>query len=176
MARRQLDLCALGLYAGFFMSLEALLKRPMGALMRKLGVNVDGKAMTALRVVGMYFILIPAAAIFRANDVSHAGMLLSTMLTDFGFSSEYLSAAMANLGLDWQSVLILTVFTVCEVMIWHYGEIGRYKKVAQPDDRRGRSLAAERSVIFVYIVAAVALCWLALMASDSVSAFQYFQF
>lgn len=86
----------------------------MGALMRKLGVNVDGKAMTALRVVGMYFILIPAAAIFRANDVSHAGMLLSTMLTDFGFSSEYLSA--------------------------------------------------------------VALCWLALMASDSVSAFQYFQF
>ena len=165
-----------GLYAGFFMSLEALVKRPVGALLRKVGVNVGGRLFTAIRVVGMYVILIPAGIIFRANDLQHAGVLLSKLLTDFGFGAEYFSAAMTNLGLDVSSALILAVFTVCEVLIWHYGEIGRKADVQLASDKRGRSLAAERSVTFVYIVAAVIFCWIALMAADGVSAFQYFQF
>ena len=165
-----------GVYAGVFMSLEAVLKRPVGRLLRRMGVNVGSKAFTVLRVVGMYFILIPAGTIFRANDVPHAISLLSTMLTDFGFSAEYFSAAMANLGLDLQAAGTLLLLTVCEVLIWHYGEIGRWKPASLPEGRRGKALAAERSVTFVYIVAAVILCWLALVASDSVSAFQYFQF
>ena len=165
-----------GLYAGFFMSLEAVIKRPIGRLLRKMGVDTGSRAVTALRVVGMYFILIPAATIFRANDVGHAGALLSTMFADFGFGREYFAAAMANLGIDGLSALILLAFTVCEVMIWQYGEIGRWKAAPVLEGRRGRALAAERSVTFVYIVVTVILCWLALLASDSVSAFQYFQF
>ena len=45
-----------------------------------------------------------------------------------------------------------------------------------PVDKRSRSLAAERSVTFACIVVAVIFCWVPLAASDSVSAFQYFQF
>ena len=131
---------------------------------------------SALQVTGMYFILIPAATIFRANDVSHAGALLSTMLTDIGFSRAYFDAAVASLGLDWPSVLTMLIFTFAEVMIWHYGEIGRWKPAPMPEGKRGESLAAQRAVTFVYIVAAVILCWLSLIASDDLSAFQYFQF
>ena len=165
-----------GLYAGVFMSLEAMVKRPIGRLLRRMGVNTAGKAVTALRVVGMYFILIPAGIIFRANDVSHVGELLTTLLTDFGCSGEYFAAAFANIGLDVSSALTVMIFIVAEVVIWHYGEIGRRKPAVLPEGRRGQALAAQRSVTFVYIVAAVILCWLSLIASDSLSAFQYFQF
>ena len=165
-----------GLYAGLMMSLEILLDRPMRIFWRKIGVNTESRIFGALKVVGMFVILIPAGIIFRANDLHHAGELLTTLVTDFGFGAEYFSAAMTNLGLDATSLLIVAVFTVSEVVIWHYGEIGRKKAVPLPMDKRGRSLAAERSVIFAYIVVAVILCWVALAASDSVSAFQYFQF
>lgn len=165
-----------GLYAAFFMSLETLLKRPAGALLARMGIRTGGKGFTALRIAGMYFILIPAAIIFRANDVTHAGELLSRLFTGFGFGAEYFSAAMANLGLDAVSAVILVIFIVCEVMIWHYGEIGREQNVPLSSDPHGKTLAAERSVLFIFIVLAVAFCWLALIASDNASAFQYFQF
>ncbi len=165
-----------GLYAGVMMSLEILLDRPMRIFWRKIGVNTESRIFGALQVVGMFGILIPAAIIFRADDLPHAGALLATLLTDFGFGAEYFSAAMTNLGLDATSLLIVAAFTVCELTIWHYGEIGRKEAVPLPMDKRGRSLAAERSVTFAYIVVAVILCWVALVASDSVTAFQYFQF
>ena len=165
-----------GLYAAFFMNLETLLKRPIGALLNKTGVDTEGKALTAFRVVGMYFILIPAAIIFRADDLNHVKDLFSKLFTDFGFGSGYLDAAMASLGIDTLSLLILVVFTICEVMIWNYGEIGRKENVPLSPDRYGVSVSAERSVTFVYIVLAVTFCWLALLSSDSASVFQYFQF
>ena len=165
-----------GVYAAFFMGLETLLKRPVGALLRKIGVNTGGKIFAALKVIGTYFILIPAAIIFRANDLSHVGELFSKLFGAFGFGAEYFNAAMANLGLNAQALLIITVFAVCEVMLWHYGEIGRNEILPPSNGKTGGLLTAERSVTFVYIVIAVILCWLALIASDSASAFQYFQF
>ena len=165
-----------GLYAAFFMSLESLVKRPAGAFLRRQGIRTGGKVVSALRVVGMYLILIPAAIIFRADNLGQAGELLARLFTGFGFGSEYFDAAMANLGLNGMSLAILAVFTVCEIMIWHYGEIGRETNVPPPSDKRGRAAVAERSAAFALIVLAVAFCWLALVASDNASAFQYFQF
>ena len=165
-----------GLYAAVCMSLETLVKRPAGALLRKMGIKTGGKAFASLRVAGMYFILIPAAIIFRANDLSHAGELLSTLFTGFGFGAAYFADTMASLGLDALSACILIVFTVGEVLIWHYGETGREENTPLPPGKRGSLYLAERSVTFIYIVIAVAFCWLALIASDDASAFQYFQF
>ena len=165
-----------GLYAAFFMSLETLIKQPIGTLLTEFGIKTDGKIVITLRIIGMYFILIPAAIIFRSNDLIHVRSLFSKLFLDFGFGLEYFNIAIASLGLDAFSLLILIVFTVCEVMIWHYGEIGRKQNKPLSTDQRSRSLSAQRSITFVYIVIAVILCWIALIASDSVSTFQYFQF
>ena len=165
-----------GLYAAFFMSLEMLLGRRASARGEKTGVNREGKCVTVLRVMGMYLIFVPAAIIFRADDVSHAGALMRKLFCDIGFGADYVAAAMASLGADARSLAILVIFMVCEVMIWHYGEIGRQKNTPELSGRRGASWTAERSVTFVYIAFTVILCWMALAASDQVSAFQYFQF
>ena len=166
-----------GVYAAFFLSLEVLLKRPVGALIEKIGINTGSKALAAFRVAGMYFILIPAAIIFRSGDLSRLGELFSKLFTDFGVGARYFNAAMASLGVNTLSIITVTVFVICEVMIWHYGEIGRKGETVPPLlDKRGNAALAGRTVTFTYIVAAIALCWLALIASDGVSAFRYFQF
>ena len=166
-----------GLYAAFFLNLETLLKKPFAALRKKWGEPKNPALLRAGKIIGMYFILIPAAIIFRAENVGHAGQLLGKLFTGFGFGASYFESAMQNLGVNAPILIQLVLCIVCEVILWHFAEIGR----DQPEpplspDGQGNSLVARRAIVSVYIILAVALCWIALASSGDVSAFQYFQF
>ena len=165
-----------GAYAAFFLSIEALIRKPLGAFFGKHPIIRNRSLVRALKIVSLYLILIPGALIFRANDLSHAGAILKTLFTDFGFGRTYFDAAVANLQVTPLILVQIALVTVSEVLIWNFGEIGREKPALLPEGREGRTAMARRVLITVYTVLMVALCWFALFASGDASAFQYFQF
>lgn len=167
-----------GLYAAFFLNLEGLIKKPIGNFLRKKGINTGSKVVVALRVVGMYFILIPAAIIFRASDLQQAGQMLGMLFTTWGFSPEYFSAAMANLGMSVLVILQVILSIVAEVLVWHFGEIGRDapEDLSSLPPAEAKSIRAHRLLTTAYLVLAIGVCWVALLGSGASSAFQYFQF
>ena len=167
-----------GLYAAFFMSLEVLLRKPVGNFFRKRGIDPDSQIMTCLRVVGMYFILIPAAIIFRSVDLAQAGTLLGKLFTTWGFSEEYFDAAMKNLGMGTMAIILTTLLIVIEVYIFHYGEIGRdYREdLSSLSRENARSLTAHRYMVALYLILIIAVTWIAALGTGASSAFQYFQF
>ena len=167
-----------GLYAAFFMSLEDLLGKPLGSFFRRHNIDPDGKEMVALRVIGMYFILIPAALIFRSSNVQEAFYVLGRLFTGWGFGEAYFSATIANLGMDIISILLVVLCIIGEVNIWHYGEIGRdaVADISHLEQKEARSLRANQLMVGVFVVLAIAVGWLALSSMGATSAFQYFQF
>ena len=166
-----------GLYAATFLNIETLLKKPVGSLLRKLNINPDEGLCYGLRVVGMYFILIPAAIIFRSNDLSHAGALLTKLFTGWNAGSGFFEAAMSSLKLTAPLILELTVFAICEVLLDDHALMLRNNcESALPEGPAGDSVIAGRFITAVYMVIIIALCWIGLIASGGMSAFQYFRF
>jgi D-alanyl-lipoteichoic acid acyltransferase DltB (MBOAT superfamily) len=167
-----------GLYAAFFMSLEILLAKPVGALFAKMHIDVESKWMKAIRVVLMYLILVPAALIFRSSNLTEASQMLANLFTRWGFGADYFMAVANHLGLTLGSVFQILACIFAEVWIWHYGEIGRDEPedLSLLDGKKARSLRAHRLVTAAYIVLAIGLSWIALLGSGASSAFQYFQF
>ena len=166
-----------GLYVAFFMCLEFLISKPIGRFLNKKGINTESKTMLALRVIGMYLLFIPAGIIFRANNISELGELFVRLFTTAGFGAQYFESAMTALGLNAMSIVGIVLFSAAAIMLWHFAEIGRDgKEEILPLDKNGNYVAAQRTVVFIYVVIAVMLCWTALLYSGDVSQFQYFQF
>ena len=167
-----------GLYAAFFMSLETLLKEPVGNLFKKKGIDPESKLMISLRVVGMYFILVPAALIFRSVNVEQAGIVLARLFTTWGFTADYFDDSMKNLGLNAMFIVLITLLIVGEVYIFHYGELGRDKPLDYSGFSRENacSLRAHRYMVSLYLILIIAICWIACLGTGASSAFQYFQF
>ena len=167
-----------GAYAAFFLSLETLVKRPIARLLTKMNVNPDGKGVWWARVIGMYFILIPAAIIFRAEDLSHAGQLLSTLFTSWNlFSGSYFAAFVLSLGLTVQAALQILFCIVCEVAVWKYAEIGRHEKdETLVEGGVWDYEQARRTVVLALLIICVTLSWIGLLSTGDSSQFKYFQF
>ena len=167
-----------GLYAALFMSIETLIKRPIGGLLRKMGINTASKTIWVLRIIGTFMILIPAGIIFRADSLTQAGQMLGTLFSSWNiFSGNYFAAFIACTGITFFAAFQMLISMVCEIKLWHYSEIGRHKK----DDLLvyGEELKYEqsrRTVVSVYTVIAIMLCWIALLSTGDASQFQYFQF
>ena len=166
-----------GLYVAFFLNLETLLKKPIAALMQKWGRPKNESLLRAAKIIGMQLLVIPSAIIFRAESLSQAGQLLGKLFTGLGAGASYFEAAMQNLGVNVPVFIQIVLCIVCEVVIWNFAEIGRdHKEPPLPLNGKGNSLTMRRTVVSVYAVLAIALCWIGLSSSGDVSAFQYFQF
>ena len=166
-----------GAYAATFLTIEMLLHKPLKAFFTKHPVSENRSLVRGLKIVAMYLILVPAGIIFRADSISHAWQMLSRLFTGLGFGSAYLETVTAHLGLTPMIMLQLALVIAAEVLVWHFAEIGRDKPApVLTEDAAGRSMAANRLLLMVYIMLAVIFFWLALLASGDTSAFQYFQF
>ena len=166
-----------GAYAATFLTVEMLLHKPLKAFFTKHPVSENRSLVRGLKIVAMYLILVPAGIIFRADSISHAWQMLSRLFTGLGFGSAYLETVTAHLGLTPMIMLQLALVIAAEVLVWHFAEIGRDKPApVLTEDAAGRSMAANRLLLMVYIMLAVIFFWLALLASGDTSAFQYFQF
>ena len=167
-----------GLYAAFFISIEAVLKKPLSKLYVRLKINTESNWYKVLRTISMYLLIVPASLIFRASDVSQIGRLFQTLFTDWGVGGEYFDTALGCLGIKSVTTIIQIVLCiVCTFCIWHFAEIERDggKEPKSLYDNQS-AIVSHRLVVIVYAIIAIALCWVALLASGDASAFQYFQF
>ena len=153
-----------GLYAAFWLCLESLLD-----INSRFGPAWDCPLGRLTRRCVMFLIFIPAALLFRAESLEQLGVVFRRLFTGWGLGGAYLQAALDQLGLSPLSLvqLVLCLTAMTKLYAW-----GRYGLPAAKTD----SQSAARLCACVYLTAAAALCWLALLQTQDAAIFAYFQF
>ena len=154
-----------GLYAAFWVCLESLfLKRTEAALTRR-NIDLTHPGIVLFRRVYMFLIFLPAAILFRAPSVAQAGTMLSRLFTA-GFD---VSASLSMMGLNGFGLLQLALILLGMAAIYPW-TADDLPPAANP------RIQMRRVAVTAYFVLVIALCWLALLQSQDLAGFAYFQF
>ncbi|MBR5110084.1 MAG: MBOAT family protein [Clostridia bacterium] len=154
-----------GLYAAFWVCLEALLLKKAEAAARRRGIPLDHPVTVLIRRAYMFLIFLPAALLFRAESTAQAGLLLRRLFTG-GFGLEN---ALDTLGLSGPSLiaLALTLAAMARIHVW-----GQYDLPPAAT----ATARTQRTVSAAFLVVTIALSWLALLSTQDAAVFAYFQF
>ncbi len=153
-----------GLYAAFWLCLESLLD-----IRRRFGPKWDTPLGRLARRSVTFLIFVPAALLFRGESTAQLGVIFTRLFTQIGFGEDYFQAAFDTLGLTVPTLLqlVLCITAMARLQPW-----GSYD--LQPAKTSHQS--ARKLVSAVYFTVIIALCWLALLATQDTAAFAYFQF
>ena len=153
-----------GFYAGVCLCLESALNLP-----RRFGPEWDNPVGKLIRRCGVFVLYTLSALLFRAESLEQFGLIMGRVFTQTGFGSTYFGAAFDALGL---TTLGLVQLVLCIVAMAKLGDWGNYDL---PPSRTDHAYARRISSV-VYFVLIIALCWLALLATQDAAIFAYFQF
>ncbi len=163
-----------GAYAGFFVCLETVLRKPYLRFFEKRGIDRSAAIFRFLRRAVLLVLFAPAAILFRAPAISDAGLAFSRFFS--GFGAGYVDAAFASLSAGPADVICVALCILCMSMVYY---------MAQPKSDfcgqsllpvQERTLYAERVSAYLYCTLAIALAWLILLSNGDMSAFAYFRF
>ena len=154
-----------GLYAAFFVSLESIILPPLTKMAEKRGVNLDNPMIVLGRRLVMFLIFIPSALLFRAQSIGQIGDMLAVLVS----GTLSVGDAFAAMGLNSYALitLLIIICTMNRLHIWSEFDL------PAPTTATGM---ARRDVGLVLMVLAIALSWLALLATQDAVGFAYFQF
>lgn len=158
-----------GLYAALWVCLESVILKPMESVAVHHGINLKSPAVKLIRRSYMFLIFIPAALLFRADNITQAGILLSRLFTQWGSDTAFFEDAFSSLGLTAFSFVQLTLCITAMAKLYAWGLYDLRPARSQWDSWRRVSSA-------VYLVLIIALSWLALLATQDAAGFAYFQF
>ena len=153
-----------GFYAGVCLCLESMLD-----IRHRFGPGWDNPVGKLIRRCGVFVLYTFSALLFRAESLGQFGLILNRLVTQAGFGTVYLEAAFETLGL---TALTLVQLVLCIVAMAKLGDWGDYDL---PGSGTQHASARKISAV-VYFVLIIALCWLALLASQDAAIFAYFQF
>ena len=164
-----------GLAAGVFVCIESLLRKPSQAFCQKHGIDLENPAIRLLRQAVVFLLFVFCCVLFRAQNIAEIGLAYRQMFTGWGIGADYFAKAFESLGMDGMQFILLILSLVAMAFVY---SLPRGKdKNALPLEGGCAALSRNATVsVFIYGVMAVALCWLALLASSDVSSFAYFQF
>jgi len=153
-----------GLYAAFWLCLENILD-----IRHRFGPEWDTPLGRLLRRSGTFMLYIVSALIFRSESLEQLGVVFSRVISQIGFSAEHFQQAFEALDLTSLSLaqLVLCIVAMARLYAW-----GQYDL---PSARTEYGYARRISTA-VYFVLLIALCWLALLATQDAAIFAYFQF
>lgn len=153
-----------GLYAAFWLCVESLLD-----VRRRFGPKWDCPLGKLVRRSYMFLIFVPAALLFRAESVGQIGEVFTRLFTAWGFGSGYVADTFSCLGLDGMKLAQLVLSIVCMCRIY---------RLTQWDLRTSQEATSvsARTVSYAYLIVAILLCWLTLLATQDAAGFAYFQF
>ncbi|MCI9031729.1 MAG: MBOAT family protein [Clostridia bacterium] len=159
-----------GLYAAFFVCMESLLSAPL----KKLDARFkDNALVTLLRRAFMFCIVfVPAAIIFRSPDTASLGTAFARLVTAFGS----LTDAFKFMELDGLGFIQIAASIVCMVFIYDFARSKQTMPKVKTSKTYERTVYSENIATMFYCVMAIALFWLAFIATRDSSAFAYFQF
>ncbi len=154
-----------GLYAAFWVCAESLMEKPADTLVKRLRIDLENPMVQLGRRLVMFAIFIPAALLFRARSVGEIGTVLHTLSAgDFS-----LTAGLASMGLNTWSLLTLVI------TLWGMARIYSWGQADLPGAATSTA-SARRHVTAAVMALIIALCWLALLATEDAAIFAYFQF
>lgn len=154
-----------GILHGVYQVVGQLTKGPRAALRRRLGIKEDAMGLAAVQTALTSLLVGFAWLFFRANSMTDAVTLLSRLCNAQAWRAPF--SLEASLGLS--LVPLLTVL-VSLVLLWILDRI-----VVYGEEKDGSAPILEGGG-FVYVVWAVLLVYMLLLATDRVSTFIYFQF
>lgn len=154
-----------GLYAAFWVCLESVVLKPGERLAVSHGIDLKSPVVKLVRRSYMFLIFIPAALLFRADNIGQFSILLSGLLHR-GFD---VRAGLSALGLSGAGLVQLTLTLAAMVKIYTWGQYDL-------PPAGTASAHAAKWVSVVYLVLVIALCWIALLATQDIAGFAYFQF
>ena len=154
-----------GLYAAFWVCLESVVLKPGERLAVSHGIDLKSPVVKLVRRGYMFLIFIPAALLFRAEDIGQFSTLLGGLLHR-GFD---VRAGLSTLGLSGAGLvqLALTLAAMVKIYTWENYDLSPAKTA---------STSMAKWVSAVYLVLVIALCWVALLATQDIAGFAYFQF
>ncbi|MBP5254639.1 MAG: MBOAT family protein [Lachnospiraceae bacterium] len=154
-----------GVYAGAWVCIDSLVFHPMDKAMIRRGVDLKHPLIVLVRRVLLFLAYIPAGLTFRAVSVESLGIIFPRLFTAGGTLTE----AFTQLGFTGGSMIHLVLILVWMARIYDWGNYDL------PPAGSGHA-AAKRIVSVVLMFIIIAFAWIALLASDDLAGFAYFQF
>lgn len=158
-----------GLYAALWVCLESILLKPLEKCAVKHGVPLNHPLTKWTRRCYMFLIFIPAALLFRADTVAQAGVMVGRLFTAWQLSTDFLSAAISALGMDLQAIICVLLSIIAMTRLFPWAN-------ADPTGDCTAEEHARHIAVHVLMLLIIALCWLALLATQDAASFAYFQF
>ncbi len=162
-----------GLYSALIQGIETVMRKPFGKFCEKCKINLKNPAVMLVRRAILFMLVVFGAFIFRSQSVGQLWEVLTKLFT--GFGDNFVANAFKNLDITVLDILQIVISVICMAMIprlWEEGE----NTTLPLATTQGKSVYMQRITACVYMVLAVALCWIALASSSDVSSFAYFQF
>lgn len=156
-----------GLYAAIFVGFEGFTLKPVTKALAAKGIDLESPGIRLGRQWLMFLIFLPAALLFRAESLEQVGVIFSGLFTRWGFGLDYLNAAFDGLGMDGSGLLQIGLSILCMCRI--------YPLTLEPAGEGAHERCHQLNA-YLYLILTVALCWLALLATQDNAAFAYFQF
>ena len=153
-----------GLYAAFWLCLESILN-----INKRFGPKWDNPLGKLVRRCYMMLIFIPAALLFRSENMDQAAIVFTRLFTQFGGEGNFLQNAFNSLNMDFMTLLQILLSLIC---MHKLGHLSKQDITVSGEDTR----SFQRTTGYAYLVLLIALCWIALLATDAVAGFAYFQF
>ena len=154
-----------GILHGAYQVIGNLTKAPRAALRRRLGIAEEGLPLRIVQTAVTSLLVGFAWLFFRANSIADAGILLVKFFSPEAWRAPF--SLSENLGLS--AVSILTIL-VALALLYILDRLVVY------GEERDGAAALMKDGAFVYIVWAILMVYMLLLATDKVSTFIYFQF
>ena len=164
-----------GVLHGLYRVLEELLIPIFKKLSVRLGINTDTPGLVLFRRIRTYLLVTFAWIFFRANSTSDLWLIVKKLFTDWSFNSLFFSESFDALGITWLTVVRIVLSVVLLVYIHNVLPDNRYPVPAANKAEVKRSSMSSKLAL-VFVVLAVMLAWIMLLANDQISSFIYFQF
>ena len=153
-----------GLYAAFWLCLESWLD-----IRHRFGPEWDTPMGRLGRRCVTFLIFVPAALLFRAESVEQVGLIGTRIFTQTGFGSGYFQASFDTMGMNALTLAQVVLSILCMAKIYRLTEYDLTNS--------GESTAvAQRTASYACLILLIAMCWIALLATDAAAGFAYFQF
>ena len=153
-----------GAIHGIYQIIGNLTARPRSALIKKVGLSEDSALVTWVRRVITFVLVCAAWMVFRANNISELGVLLSRL---FSLEGASLADQLSAMGLSIVPLVTVIISIVILIII---------DRLLTYEGKGDSSFVLVKSGSFVYIITAILVCWLLLISNDMISTFIYFQF
>ena len=154
-----------GILHGAYQVIGNLTKAPRAALRRRLGIAEEGLPLRIVQTAVTSLLVGFAWLFFRANSIADAGILLVKFFSPAAWQVPF--SLREDLGLS--AVSILTIL-VALALLYILDRLVVY------GEERDGAAALMKDGAFVYIVWAILMVYMLLLATDKVSTFIYFQF